>query len=92
MPGALCVAIVFTSYLAQRFLASDLERDSVVPESIGLGVAIGVLVNLAWSARLLMTDASVEDIVHAWSIMPLASALGGSLLGALRGHLLRNRR
>jgi len=87
LPVALCVSLVLSSFVAQRCLDWGPYRDSQLAASIALGALIGVLLNLAWSVRLLMTHVSLVGLVHAWSFLPLASAIGGTLLG----HFLRKR-
>ena len=89
LPSTLCFTLMLCSFVAQRVLARGSERDGQLASSLALGVLIGVLSNLAWSARLLMTNASIADIIQAWAFMPIAAALGGALLGRLLGKKAR---
>jgi hypothetical protein len=88
LPATVGVALVVSGFLAQRVLTAGSTRESQLVPSAGLGVSIGVLLNLFWSARLLLTDASLADLIHAWSIVPLVAALSGALLG----HVLHRNR
>jgi hypothetical protein len=84
LPSTLCIALVLSSFVAQRFLARGYDRDRQLTLSIALGSLVGVLMNVGWAVRLLMTNVSIADLAHAWSLLPLAASLAGSLLGHLR--------
>jgi hypothetical protein len=84
-PATVGMALVLSGFVAQRLLARGSERESRLAPSAVLGVLIGMWLELGWSVRLLLTDASLAALVQAWSITPLVAALAGALLG----HLLR---
>src|SRR6188768_36069 len=77
-PTAFCCALVLSSFAAQRCLDWGPHRDSQLAPSIGLGLLIGVLSNLGWSVRLLVTDVPMAHVVRAWSLSPLGAAVGGT--------------
>ncbi|MET0794310.1 MAG: hypothetical protein ABW061_22500 [Polyangiaceae bacterium] len=89
LPRVLGVTLALSSFVAQRFLASGADRGGELASSVVLGLLVGILLNLAWSVRLLLSNTSMADLVQAWSLLPLAAALGGALLGALFGRLRR---
>jgi len=87
LPTTIGVALALSSFVAQRCLDWGPYGVSRLAPSLALGALIGVLSNLAWSVRLLATHASTEDLVHAWSFIPLIAGIAGALLG----HSLRKR-
>jgi hypothetical protein len=86
-PATIGGSLLLSGFLAQRVLAAGSEREGQLAASAVLGVSIGVLLELTWSARLLLTGASLTTLIQAWSPTPLVPALVGAVLGHTLSHL-----